>query len=93
MGEQVIQRARSIAVRPAVTALVIVKRGANAVISEFPSKGAVLQFHPLAAKKLKLRFGGRHSAFLRRQEPVDFGLGHFFYALEKLRLSDLSRPI
>jgi hypothetical protein len=54
MGEQVIQRARSIAVRPAVTALVIVKRGANAVISEFPSKGAVLQFHPLAAKKLKL---------------------------------------
>ena len=49
MGEQVIQRARSIAVRPAVTALVIVKRGAIAVISEFPSKGAVLQFHPLAA--------------------------------------------
>jgi hypothetical protein len=49
MGDQVIQRARSITVRPAVTALVIVKRGANAVISEFPAKGAALQFRPLAA--------------------------------------------
>jgi len=52
------------------------------------------QLRPFAAKKLKLRFEGRHSDFLlRRQKPVDFGFGHFFYALEKLRLSDLCRPI
>ena len=57
-----------------------------------PSPPARIQ--PFAAKKLKLRFGDRHFAFLLgRQKPVDFGFGHFFHALEKLRLSDLCRPI
>ena len=36
-------RARSIAVSPAVMALVIVKRGAKRVISELPAEGAVLE--------------------------------------------------
>jgi hypothetical protein len=50
-------RAYSIAVRPAVMALVIVKRGANAVISQLSSKSAVLK---RSEQRVQLR--QRHAA-------------------------------